>query len=135
MDRSSVGAVREGDPVRSFESLAQSLGHSGGAAARRCRNVSMTASRDNPQRFRGRGLFSLAWRAGYCFGAFGSGNGDCADAGAAVAAAAVGFGLLTRFGPLCRGGTAGCSSANTGLGSVAVVADVVRSPGVRITAT
>ncbi len=67
--------------------------------------------------------------------AFGSGNGEPAAAGAGAAAAAAGFGFLC-FGCVLRGGgPAGFSSANTGLGSSAVVAGVVKSPGVWVTVT
>ena len=65
--------------------------------------------------------------------AFGSGNGEPV-AGAAIAG--FGFGFFGRCGFLTGfGGTAGCSSANTGFGSVVAVADVVKLPGVLITFT
>jgi len=62
-----------------------------------------------------------------CAGA-GVGKGDAA----AGAAAALGF--FGRIG-LRGGGAAGLSSANTGLGSMMVVAGPVASPGLRITCT
>ena len=59
----------------------------------------------------------------------------CAGAGAAGAVAALGvfFGRigLRTFG----GGATGWSSANTGLGSMTVVAGLAESPGLRITCT
>lgn len=66
------------------------------------------------------------------------GAGNAASGAAAGAAAAAGFGFFF-FGriALCPrgGGPAGCSSANTGLGSSVVVAGLVMSPGVRVTVT
>lgn len=65
-------------------------------------------------------------------------GGGAAASGAAGAAAAAGFGFFF-FGriALCPrgGGPAGCSSANTGLGSSVVVAGLVKSPGERVTVT
>jgi hypothetical protein len=56
----------------------------------------------------------------------GAGNGDPASAGAAAAFGFFGFG---RIGfPTFGGGPAGLSSANTGLGSIVVLAGVVKSP-------
>ena len=65
--------------------------------------------------------------------AAGAGNGDAASAGAAAAFGFFGFGRIgfRTFG----GGAAGFSSANTGLGSMTVVAGLVKSPGSRITCT
>jgi len=66
--------------------------------------------------------------------ATGAGNADPASAGAAAA-----FGFFGFFGRIgfrtLGGGAAGLSSANTGLGSMMVVAGVVKSPGFRITCT
>jgi hypothetical protein len=65
--------------------------------------------------------------------AVGAGNGDPASAGSAAAFGFFGFGRigLRTFG----GGPAGFSSANTGLGSIMVVAGLAKSPGFRITCT
>ena len=66
----------------------------------------------------------------------GSGNGEPASGAAAGAAAAAGFGF---FGPWCFldgfGGVAGCSSANTGFGSVVTVPGVKKSLGFLMTFT
>jgi hypothetical protein len=70
-------------------------------------------------------------RAGWAAGADGSGNGEPA----AGAAAVFGFFRFGRIGFPRGGGPAGRSSANTGLGSMTVVAGVVKSPGLRITWT
>ena len=60
----------------------------------------------------------------------------CAGAGAGAAAAWGGFGFFGRIGLRAFGGAAaGWSSANTGLGSMMVVAGEVESPGLRITWT
>ena len=57
----------------------------------------------------------------------------CAGAGAGAAAA---FGFFGRIGlRTFGGGAAGLSSANTGLGSMMVVAGEAKSPGLRITWT
>lgn len=70
--------------------------------------------------------------------ALGSGKGEPA-AGAAAAgatAAAAGFGFFGRCGLRTGlGGTAGWSSAKTGLGSVVIEAGVVKSPGFLMTFT
>ena len=60
----------------------------------------------------------------------------CAGAGAGAAAALGGFGFFGRIGlRTFGGGAAGLSSANTGLGSMMVVAGEAKSPGLRITWT
>ena len=59
----------------------------------------------------------------------------CAGAGAGAAAALGGFGFFGRIGLPFGGGAAGWSSANTGLGSMMVVAGEAESPGLRITWT
>ena len=60
----------------------------------------------------------------------------CAGAGAGAAAAWGGFGFFGRIGLRAfGGGAAGWSSANTGLGSMMVVAGEEKSPGLRITWT
>jgi len=57
----------------------------------------------------------------------------CAGAGAGAAG---GFGIFGRAGLRAfGGGAAGWSSANTGLGSMMVVAGEAKSPGLRITWT
>jgi hypothetical protein len=69
----------------------------------------------------------------------GGGGGGGADGGfgngEAAAGVAFGFGFFGRIGFLAGrgGGPAGFSSATTGLGSMVVVAGVVKSPGVRVT--
>jgi hypothetical protein len=67
--------------------------------------------------------------------AAGVGNGD--PAAGAAAAPLGGFGFFGRIGLRAPrgGGPAGFSSATTGLGSIAVVAGVEKSPAVRITWT
>jgi hypothetical protein len=59
----------------------------------------------------------------------GFGKADPAAGGAATAFSGFGRIDLHSFG----GGTAGLSSANTGLGSMMVVAGEAKSPGLRIT--
>ena len=71
-------------------------------------------------------------RAGCAAGAEGSGNGEAA---AGAAAAALGFFFFGRIGFARGGGPAGFSSTTTGLGSMVVEAEVVKSPGFRITWT
>jgi hypothetical protein len=69
---------------------------------------------------------------------FGSGNGEAAAGAAAAGAAAgaAGFGFFGRCGLRTGfGGSAGWSSAKTGLGSVVTEAGVVKSPGFLMTFT
>ena len=69
-------------------------------------------------------------RVAGCCGA-GVGNGEAAPG------AWAGFGFFGRIGLRAAfgGGPAGLSSANTGLGSIVMVAGVVKSPASRITCT
>src|ERR1700738_1489149 len=65
----------------------------------------------------------------------GFGNGEPAAAGAAAALGGFGFFGRISLRTARGGGPAGLSSANTGLGSVVVVAGLAKSPGLRITCT
>lgn len=69
--------------------------------------------------------------------AAGGGGADGLGKGDPAAAAGFGFGFFGRIGFRggLGGGPAGLSSANTGLGSVMVVAGLAKSPGLRITCT
>jgi len=75
------------------------------------------------------------WRGGG--GGAAAGGGAALGSAAAGAAAAFGFFFFGRIGLRAAfgGGPAGFSSANTGLGSSATEAGVVKSPGLRVTAT
>src|SRR6185437_5859013 len=126
--RSSVGAAAKGDPVRSFSKPCAKLPSTAfrASSAVTYRNLSTIRGRHNPPKHQ-----NPIWCAAKAQRAFGSGNGDCE-------AAPAGFGFFTLFGFMpfaLGGGPAGCSSANTGLGSVTVVADVERSPGLWMTWT
>ena len=65
----------------------------------------------------------------------GAGNGDPRGAGAAAAFGGFGFFGRIIFRGAFGGGPAGCSSANTGLGSTVTDAGLVKSPGTRMTWT